>query len=284
VRYISTKWAKFPSFVEYANEERHFLVLTPAALEWANVLAMPAVKRGGGRLLWSPEGAWEQLWGHQSRFRAFLDALIAGQPTQEHMEVLTTHCNHIVCRSSWDMQSEARRRAAAQAYSNPDPAAYEAFRETLLAKGHALRAHPPQRTRPPRYFESMTPQDPLDALYWDLREFLRRGKPERLQQCPACRRYFVQATARAQTYCDTTCRLKANPTRREKNPVYVKRHREKQIRMDLQRIRKAKNALRRATVSDILETTGIGKRRWNTLHRWEVERYGYPKVTDLTGD
>jgi hypothetical protein len=130
----------------------------------------------------------------------------------------------------------------------------------------------------------MTPKDPLDSLYWELREFLRRGQPKRLQQCPACGQYFIQATARVQTYCGTTCRLKANPTRREKNPEYVKRHREGKIRADLQRISEAKHTLGSYTLTDILEATGIGKRRWSTLQKWEAEQHGHPKITALMGD
>jgi hypothetical protein len=279
VVYVSTQWTKFPSFVAYANEQGHFVILTPDAVEWAHKLAIPTVKRGGGRL-WSPEEAWEQLRAHQPWFQAFLNALIAGQPTREHMEVLATHCNHIVCRSSWDRTPEAERIAAAQRYN--DRARYEAFRQRRLAQGRTLFEPPPQRTPLPRYFEVMTPQDPLDGLYWELREFLRRGQPERLHQCPACGRYFVQATARAQTYCGTTCRLKANPTRREKNPEYVKRHREGKVREELQRVREAKKTLGSYTLADILKATGISKRRWNTLQKWEVEQYRRPRVTDLT--
>jgi hypothetical protein len=198
------------------------------------------------------------------------------------MEVLTAHCNHIVCKSSWDRRPEAVRIEAAERYN--DPVSYEAFRQTLLAKGIPLREQLLQRTPLSRYFESMTPQDPLDSFYWDLREFLRRGQPRRLQQCPACGRYFVQVTARAQTYCGTWCRLKANPTRSEKNPEYVKRHREGKIRDDLQRIREAKNKLGRSNLTDILDVTGIGKRRWNSLQKWEMEQYGHPKVTALMED
>lgn len=282
MRYVSTKWTKFPSFVQYANEQSHFLLQTADTCQWANAMALPTVKGGGGALRWSPRDAWEQLRAHQHWFQGFLKALIAGQPTEQQMEVLTTHCNHIGCQSSWDGRPEAVRIAAAQRYN--DLTGYEAFRQTLLAKGHTLPEHPPQRTPSPRYFESMKPEDPLDSLYWDLREFLRRGHPERLQQCPACGRFFVQTTARAQTYCGTTCRLKANPTRRAKNLEYVKLHREKSIRTDLQRIREAKNALGSYTLTDILEVTGIGKRRWSTLQKWEIEQDGHPKITALLGD
>jgi hypothetical protein len=130
----------------------------------------------------------------------------------------------------------------------------------------------------------MTPQDPLDGVYWELREFLRRGQPERLQQCPACGQFFVQATVRAQTYCGDPCRLKANPTRKAKNREYGKRHREGKIRADLQRIREAKKTLGSCTGTDILNATGINKRRWSTLQKWEVEQYGHPRVTVLIGD
>jgi hypothetical protein len=147
VRYISTKWGKFPSFVQYANEQRHFLVLTLDAIQWANRLATPAVKRGGGRLPWSPEQAWEQLRAHQSRFQAFLQALIAGHPTQQQMEILTTHCDHLVCRSLWDSRREAVRMAEAQRYNNP--AEWEVFRQKRLAQGSTLSADPPSGRRPP---------------------------------------------------------------------------------------------------------------------------------------
>jgi len=279
---VPKQWPKFLSFVAYANEQRHFVILTPDAVAWANKLAMPMVKRGGGRLPWFPEEAWEQLRAHQPWFQALLKALIAGQVTRKHMEVLTTHCNHMVCRSLWDTRSEAERLKAAHRYS--DPVEYEALRQNLLAKGYTLTANPPQRIPLPRYGESMTPQDPLDGLYWELREFLRRGQPERLHQCPACGRYFVQATVRAQSYCDTPCRLQANPTRRAKNAEYVKRHREGKIREELQRIREANYALGSYTLTDFLEATGISRRRWSTLQKWEVEQYGHPRVTALMGD
>ena len=281
MRYVSTTWEKFPSFVEYANEQRHFLVLTSDALQWAHRLAIPLV--GGGRIPWSPEQAWEQLRAHQSLFQAFLQALIAGRPTQQQMDLLTTHCNHIVLTSSWDSRPEAVRIAEVQRYN--DPAVYEASRQKRLAQGRAPLAAPPQpRTPLPRYSEMRTPQDPLDGVYWDLREFLQQHQPKHLQRCPACRQFFVQATARDQTYCGTTCRLKANPTRRAKNSEYVKRHREGKIRADLQRIREAKKTLGSCTGTDILNATGINKRRWNTLQKWEVEQYGHPKVTALMGD
>src|SRR5262245_15584812 len=41
VGYVSTTWGKFPVFVQYANEQRHFLVLTSEALDWAHRLAIP---------------------------------------------------------------------------------------------------------------------------------------------------------------------------------------------------------------------------------------------------
>ena len=276
--YVSTTWGKSPSFVQYANEQQHFLVVTSDALQWAHRLAIPLV--GGGRIPWSPEQAWEQLRAHQSHFQAFLQALIAGRPTQQQMDILTTHCNHLVLTSSWDSRPEAVRIEEVQRYN--DPAAYEASRQKRLAQGRAPLAAPPRRRTPlPRYSEMRTLQDPLDGVYWDLREFLRQHQPKRLQQCPACERYFVQATARAQLYCGTPCRLKANPTRRAKNPEYVKRHREGKIREDLHRIGEAKKTLRSCTLTDILQATGISRRRWNTLQKWEVEQYGHPKDTAL---
>jgi hypothetical protein len=110
---------------------------------------------------------------------------------------------------------------------------------------------------------------------WDLREFLLREQPNRLRNCPVCQYYFVQGTAQVQTYCDTPCRLKANPTRRARNAEYQQRLQEKRIRDDLQKVRRAKDQLWKSGIPALdlswgLETAGISLCRWTTLRQWEI--------------
>jgi hypothetical protein len=145
---------------------------------------------------------------------------------------------------------------------------------------------PPPRTPPSRYHEKWTSTDPLDWFYWDLWKFLRHGQPERLQKCPVCQRYFIQVTAQSQAYCDTPCRLKGDATTREQNARNVQRHREKQIRADLNKVREAKARLRAEGEKEfeftwVLEEAGITKRRYNALRQWEQQQYGKPRATAL---
>jgi Family of unknown function (DUF6076) len=171
------------------------------------------------------------------------------------------------------------------------PDVLAAMKASLVASGapesELLIIPPRPRTPSDRYHETWTPSDPLDAVYWDLREFFRRGQRERLRKCPVCHRYFVQVTARGQTYCDGPCRLKANLTRPTRTAEYKRRHYNKLVREDLQKVRQAKDHLREigATALDlswVLETAGISSRRWTSLRQWEIEQYGKPQVTDIT--
>lgn len=289
------RWAKFPSFVQYANESQRFRRKTPASITWAGNLSSSFALSYGGTL-WSDEEAWNTLRDHQPVFRSFLACIIAAQDTPasltwESMQTLTEHCLHVQLESRWDGRPEKVRQRAAQRYTDESPAMVAAVRSRLVAQGVPESELPlvtlTPRRPPDRYHETWTPQDPLDALYWDLREFLRRGKPERLHRCPTCGRYFVQMTARTQTYCDAPCRIKANPTRRAHNAEYQRRHREGKIRDDLRKVRAAKGRLRTAGVETlklewVLEEAGVTKRRWTSLRKWETTQYGEPRATDLT--
>jgi len=286
VGYVSTKWVKFPSFVQYANEQRHFLVLTSEALQWANLLATPAVKGGGGRLPWTPEEAWEQLRRHQVAFRRLLDALIDGRPTRAQMQVLTEHCNHMRHTIGWDDTPELRRKQAAQRYE--DDERWEGLRQKLRSRGHPGDiGESPQRPPLSRYNWHINAQDPLDALYWELHQFLDKEGQSRLRQCRQCERYFVQATARRQSYCMTSCQQKANTPKAQNNAEYQRQHRKRKIEKDLQKITAAKKKLRSQTATAlmeewVLEETKLTKRRFNALGNWEIKQYGHRRVTDLT--
>jgi Family of unknown function (DUF6076) len=289
------KWAKFPRFVEYANARERFQEKTPANMQWAQDLSIPLLGRSSGSVR-TPEDVWEVLRAHQPGFHQFLDAIIGSRDkptliTREMMQTLTEHCAHMVLESRWDWTPAKIREQEAQRDTMKAAARRAAMRDRLAAKWGVPESElpivpPPPRTPPPRYHEKWTPTDPLDGFYWDLREFLRRGQPERLQKCPVCQRYFVQVTARSQTYCDTPCRLKGNATQRERNAAYVRRHREKQIRADLSKVREAKVQLRAVGAKElelkwVLEEAGITKRRYNTLRQWEQKRYGKPRATAL---
>jgi hypothetical protein len=92
----------------------------------------------------------------------------------------------------------------------------------------------------------------------------------------------------SQRFCGTPCRLKHNPRRRERNRVYQERYRDKQKEQDLKDLQAAKAEFRRAGATGALEamhvadTADLSLRRFDTLRRYEIRRYGRPRVTDLT--
>jgi hypothetical protein len=292
---VRKKWEKFPRFVEYANARERFQEKTPANTQWARALSIPLLQGSSGSV-WTAEDVWETLQTHHPAFQQFLDAIIGSHDkptliTQEMLHTLTQHCAHMMLQSRWDWTPAKIREQEAREEPVKATAKWPAIRDRLAAKWGGAASELPNvqllpRTPPPRYHEKWTSTDPLDWFYWDLREFLRRGQPERLQKCPVCQRYFVQVTARSQTYCDTPCRLKGNATAREQNATYVRRHREKQIRADLNKLREAQARLRAEGEKEleltwVLEEAGITKRRYNTLRQWEQHRYGKPRATGL---
>jgi len=172
------------------------------------------------------------------------------------------------------------------------PERWEGFRQTQLAKGHDIGG-PRLPPTPSPYLRRINAQDPLDELYWELDQFLDQDGQRRLRKCPQCGRYFVQRTARVQTYCSTPCRRKANPTERTQNATYQRRHRairrEKQIKADLKRVGEIKQAFmtemsESPMAEDVLERLHIGRRRWNRLVNWEIAQYGHPRDTDLKAE
>ena len=286
------KWDKFPGFVRYANDEECFQGRAKAHLARAWRLSIPATPWSGGSL-WSHDDAWEQLRAHQQAFRTFLDAVIDGRDrpallTPELMRALTEHCSHVRLESRWDGSPEPVRRQSAQGYAD-----HRGLAEVLAAKGYRLTPTVAAPRLPPRYHEGLTPQDPLDGLYWEIREFLRAGGGERLRRCPVCHRYFVQATARAQRYCATACRLRGSATRKARNTHYQQafraRQREVEITADLQAIGKAKATLRAEGADElslalVIEKAGLSKRRWTRARQWEIQHYGKPQVTEIAHD
>jgi hypothetical protein len=284
------RWVKFPGFVQYANDRTYLGRKTQAHLEWAWRLSIPAIPRGGGSL-WSRQDAWQKLRAHQQAFRTLLDAVIGSRHkpallTPELMRTLSEHCNHVQLESRWDGSPEVLRRQSAQSYADR-----QQLPEMLAAKGYQIAPRATAAVPPSRYHESQLPMDPLDGLYWELREFLRAGGADRLQRCPVCERYFVQVTARAQTYCDTPCRLKDSATRKAHNTRYQQefraRQREVEIKADLNAIGKAKAQLWKEGADEldlslVLEKAGLSKRRWTRARQWEIQRYGKTRATDLT--
>jgi hypothetical protein len=225
---------------------------------------------------------------HQEEFQRLLDALIAGRPTQEQMQVLTEHLSHVRPWRRWDGSPDQIREQRAQQYE--DPERWEAFRQQLLAQGHDI-GPPRRRHSPSRYVRRINAQDPLDELYWELDQFLAKGGQSCLRRCPQCGRYFVQATARPQTYCMTSCQQKANPTKRRQNAAYQRTYRagqqQSQIKEDLKCVREFKQVFITAmgeppTLEDVLEKLHIARRRWNRLVNQEIEQYDHPRDTDLT--
>ncbi len=282
--YRSVKW-QTPRFVAYANAQEHLQAMTPQALAWAQQFVGLALKGAGGST-WTVQAAWPQLRAHQEEFRRLLDALIVGHPTREQIEILTEHLRHVQPWRSWHrLPDQAQEQAE-------DPERWEGFRQTQLAKGHDIggpRLPPP----PSPYLRRINAQDPLDELYWELDQFLDQDGQRRLRKCPQCGRYFVQRTARVQTYCSTPCRRKANPTERTQNATYQRRHRairrEKQIKADLKRVGEIKQAFmtemsESPMAEDVLERLHIGRRRWNRLVNWEIAQYGHPRDTDLKAE
>lgn len=273
--YVPQKWPKFPVFMRYANERAVFQQQTRSATIQALDLSLEpfsdpsdvrqyvggARPASGGRrgwrarwrydCPWEPKDAWRALRDHQGAFQALLDGIITGTVAPGRLQGLTEHCAHLVIQSHW---------------VGPWPVELRSFL---------------------RYEEVIRAQDPLDGIYGELREYLRRGGESRLKKCPVCSRYFVQATARAQTYCETSCQLKGNPTRQARNAAYQRQHRArdraKRIRADLTKVREAKSRLGQdPRLESVLEEAGIGQRRWTTLRQWEINQYGKSRVTDLT--
>ena len=279
--YVSVKW-ETPRFVEYANEREHVQAMTPQALEWAKQFVGLALQGAGGSTSTAQE-AWVQVRAHQEEFRRLLDALIAGRPTQEQMQGLTEHLQHIQPRRSWYGRPDQVQE------QEEDPERWEGFRQTLLAKGHDIGV-PRGRPSPSRYIRGINAQDPLDELYWELDQFLAKDGLGRLRKCPQCGQYFVQATARPQTYCMRSCQQKANPTKARKNAEYQRTYRatqrERQIKADLKRVGEFIQTFKTTRgvspmLEDVLKELDMGRRYWNTLANWEIKQYGHPRDTNL---
>jgi hypothetical protein len=268
--------------VAYANEREHLQTLTPQALEWAKQFVGLALKGAGGST-WTAQEAWVWMRAHQEEFQRLLDALIAGHPTREQIQVLTEHLRHVQPWCSWHRLPDQVQE------QEEDPDRWEGFRQTLLANGHDIGG--PRRSPPPSpYLRRINAQDPLDELYWELDQFLDKDGQSRLRKCPQCGRYFVQATARRQTYCMTSCQQKANPMKRQQNAAYQRAYRARQqqgqIKEDLKRVREFKQAFitnmgEPPMLEDVLEKLHITRRSWNTLVNWEIEKYGHPRDTNL---
>jgi hypothetical protein len=136
------------------------------------------------------------------------------------MQAVTARCADIVLESRWYGVPAKVLEVVAQPDTVRAPARRAAMRDHLAAKWGVPESElsiipPPLRPLPDRYHETYTSQNPLNWVYWNLREFLRRGQLERLRKCQVCQRYFVQKTVRAQTYCQTQCRLKADITKEQ---------------------------------------------------------------------
>src|SRR5262245_32504365 len=97
--YISVKW-QTPHLVAYANEPTQLQAMTPQALAWATQFVGLALTGAGGST-WTAQEAWTKLQAHREEFRRLLDALIAGHPTREQMQVLTEHLRHVQPWRSW---------------------------------------------------------------------------------------------------------------------------------------------------------------------------------------
>jgi len=285
---VTGRWQKFPSFIEYANDSTTFQCKTQAALQhtsiWTTLIFLdlksptigirtrklhrqPSFSRiilFQGRAKWSRDLAWEALATNQNEFKMLLEGIIKGNLSHIHLQLLEEHASHLWTHPCWPNLSR------------------EKLHGLILIGFHE---------RGLKYYEYMQIRDPLDGLYWQLREFLRLGGEQRLRKCPVCLRYFIQPTARLQTHCGDACRLKSNPNRRKANAEYQRRHRGTQremlIQKDLKKVKEGKARLRAEGRTDldlqpVIDEAGISERRWISLRRWEEKEYGRPRTTDLT--
>jgi hypothetical protein len=161
------------------------------------------------------------------------------------MQTITEYCGHVWLNSRWDRAPDKVREQAAQRYTERTSTLIATVRARCVAAGVPESELPTvalaPRKPPDRYFESWTPRDPLDPIYWNLREFFRHGQLWRLHRCPVGQRYFVQGTRREQWYCAPSSGVKRTPP--QKNAEYQRQRREARIEQDLGKIRQAKKAL-----------------------------------------
>jgi hypothetical protein len=287
-RRVTGRWQKFPTFIEYANDCITFQHKTEATLQRAWQLAVhiffdpkglapgtwlgnlssrqpiPLIRLGLDISTWTNDAVWEMLATNQKHLQVLLDGMIKGFVRPTYLQWLDQHANHFWMHPSW---------------ANIGPGELQSM---------LLSCFPNPGSQ---YYEHLQIYDPLDGLYWQLREFLRLGGEQRLRKCPVCKRFFVQSTARPTTYCGRKCRLKSDPRRRKADAEYQKRYRKKLreelIHEKLEIVQEAKALLRASGEENlalgwVLEEAKIDKKLWNSLRRWEEERYGRPRITDLS--
>jgi hypothetical protein len=310
---------KFPQVLEYANAREALTVETDAHVTWAwrlvGHMCFGLVPRG-----YTPACVWHELRAHQAEMRAFLEAVLAGGPTPAQMELMTAHCNHVRHVSRDDAEPTycvrdrefeyldvvrtggphpaLRRRMTAWARNVPgrprddaEPMHGVGGHASAADEGLADGAPPPEDEGPPEeapsYGEILEPQDPLDPLYYQLRQFYHRGTIALIQKCPRCHAFFLPLDDRRQTYCQARCRQHGQPNARARNVLYQRKFRAKSIPDDLDRVANAKQRLRALGERElqeewVLRMLPMDRRRWKTLVDWEVTYLGAPKVTDLT--
>jgi hypothetical protein len=134
----SKQWAKFPSFLEYANAHERFQAKSPANMQWARALSIPLLKGASGSVPTAAD-VWETLHAHQPAFQQFLDAMIGSRDklaliTEEMLHTLTQHCTHMTLESRWDWTPAKIREQ--EAYQDPVMATARrtAMRDCLAAK------------------------------------------------------------------------------------------------------------------------------------------------------
>jgi hypothetical protein len=285
---MTRRWPKFLNFIEYANDQVTFQRNTEATRTRARQLAFHAFIYPEGLTVGIPTGklhpqpsvlndlwifdsvkwprdfVWEALATNQSEFKMLLDGMINGYVISEHFQCLEKHASHVWMKPGW---------------ANMGPLQLEAIRLSRPANSSL------------QYYERSSIQDPLDGIYWELREFLRLGGEQRLRKCPVCKRFFIQSTARLATYCVRKCRLNSNPKHREDNAKYQRKRRKKLteqlIQEQLKKFQEAKARLRAEGYTElkfewVCDEAGIGKKRLGYLRRWEEKEYGRPRITDLT--
>jgi hypothetical protein len=140
---------------------------------------------------------------------------------------------------------------------------------------------------------SPTPPGLLHCLYDQLVPLFREPDGiDRLHTCASCGDPFIAATRRRK-YCKATCRRQGNPTPKEKNRQSGRKYRDSLIPPDLKKVEDMKAKLRAdgedglkkewvLKVEWVLKSLKMDRRRWNSLVRWELERYGERRITDLT--
>jgi hypothetical protein len=134
--------------------------------------------------------------------------------------------------------------------------------------------------------DSRKHQGLLDVLYDQLSPLIHTvDSIERLHKCSYCGDSFISRTRRRQNYCTDACWKRANP-KLEKNRQSQRKYRDSLIPADLKRVEDVK-AKHRDDGEDvlkeewILETLKMDRRRWNSLVKWEIARYGERRITDL---